>query len=343
MNKLHKYWFISFFLVVTVIVIIIHRNGGSKNSFINKTDMNFLSDPITFKDYNSSNETFTISKRTTIISIYFPMKSKHSKTQYEKWIENFLKSVSSPLAIFTDTTSKDFILSITPEIKDFTIFYIYDDVWDILKELESERNINYREKYINEQFDKDPEKNIHSPNLYAVWNIKPHITDKIATKNPFNSSFFLYTDIGAFRDGIIPDWPNDNFIELLGFKLHKKILFGQVADFKYDPNDLLDSFKTRNLIQGGFFFGTQERIRIYKIKFYNLHDELLDKNMFVGKDQIIMNLYSFKTNSKDVVRLRTWNLKCSHSINVWFFYQKFLALDGFYNCSENKFSLLINL
>ena len=118
-----------------------------------------------------------------------------------------------------------------------------------MKELESERNINYREKYIYEQLDKDPEKNIHNPNLYVIWNIKPHVTDKIATKSPFNSSFFLYTDIVAFREEIIPDWPDNNFIELFGFKLHKRILFGLVEDFIYDPNDFLDLFIKINLIE----------------------------------------------------------------------------------------------
>ena len=51
-------------------------------------------------------------------------------------------------------------------------------------------------KYKHEQFYIDPEKHIHNSNLYAVWNLKAFITYKILKQNPFNSTFFIYTDKG---------------------------------------------------------------------------------------------------------------------------------------------------
>ena len=291
------------------------------------------------KDELFNNTTFIYS--TTVVTIYFPFDSKHSKGEYNEWMKNIIKSVSSPLVIFTNSKSKDYILKIKPEIKYYTLFYIYEDAWDILKELEKERNCSYREKYLFEQLSKDPEKKYHNPNLYAVWNVKVYIMNKIAQENPYNSSSFLYTDIGAFRSEVIPDWPDSNLIESLIFKLENRVLFGQIEDFAYDPNDNTDSFRMKgSLIQAGFVLGTKKAIENYKIKYYEIHDEFLNKGMFVGKEQVIMNFYAFKYQN-EVVRLRTWNINCSKPYDNWFFYQRFLGKDKFYKCFENKFSLFI--
>ena len=279
---------------------------------------------------------------TTVITCYFQFKSKHSIDDYNKWMANILQSVSSPLVVFTDIKSKEYILKMRPETKFHTFFYIYEDVWEVMRELEVERNRTYNKKYKQEQFYIDPENNIHNPNLYAVWNIKAFITYEVLKQNPFNSKFFIYTDIGAFRDEIIPDWPDNSFVELLSCKLHNRILFGQIQDFVYNSSDSSDSFITKDLIEGTFFAGSKTAIENFKINFYKLHDELLDKQIFVGKDQKIMNLYAFKRNKNENVRLRTWNVKCSKSYDNWFFYQKFLADIKYFNCYENKFSFLIN-
>ena len=283
-----------------------------------------------------------IRNNTTVISVYFQFSSKHSKDEYGKWMNNFLNSVNCSLVIFTDKILKDYILNLRPDLKFNTIFYIYENVWSIMKELEIERNKSYQKIYINEQYDKDPEKNIHNPNLYAVWNIKAYITNKITEVNPFNSHFFIYTDIGAFRDEIIPNWPDKNFTQSLSIRLKDKILFGQIQEFIHDSNDFSDSFILKNLIEGGFFAGNKIAIKNFKNGFYKLHDQLLDRDIFVGKDQKIMNLYAFKTNKNEAVRLRTWNINCSKPYDQWFFYQRFLASDSLYKCFENKFSLLIN-
>ena len=64
---------------------------------------------------------------TTIISVYFPFSSKHSKHAYDQWIKNFVNSVSSPLAIFTDESSKGYILKLRPDLKFHAIFYLYEN------------------------------------------------------------------------------------------------------------------------------------------------------------------------------------------------------------------------
>ena len=326
-----KKWILAIIIFFIIFLKFAFKNEPKK-SFQSNEKLSILTDCKT-----PENENFT-----TVLTCYFAFKSKFSSTQYRKWMINMLTSVSAPLVVFTDNASKEYISNIRNKTKYHTKFYIYQDIWKIMAGLEFERKMNYKDKYIHRQFDLDPENNVHNPNLYAVWNLKSYMTNKIANLNPFNSSFFIYTDIGAFREEIIPDWPDNGFISQLSCILDNRILFGQIEEYFYDLSDSTDSFITKDLIEGGFFAGSKIAIRNFKETFYKLHDELMDRNIFVGKDQKMMNLYAFKTNRDQVVRIRTWNLKCP-KYDEWFFYQKFLAQKKYYNCSEDKYSLLINL
>ncbi len=97
----------------------------------------------------------------------------------------------------------------------------------------------------------DPEKMIHNPNLYAIWNLKAFIMDEIANLyNPFNSNFFIYVDAGSFREKTYQNWPNLNFIKNLKSQLRNKILFGLIKSF----NDINYSAEG-DYIQGTFFAG----------------------------------------------------------------------------------------
>jgi len=168
--------------------------------------------------------------QTTVISQYFKInKSKHSDLKYQNWIKNFLISVKSPLVLFTDNSS------ISKELLDLrknltTKLYIYSSHWEILKEIEQKRNKNYTLNYQQIQNTLDPEKSIHTPDLYVIWNIKSYITNKIAQENPFNSNIFIYTDSGAWRHEALLDWPNELFIKNVSNIIQEKILLGQISD-----------------------------------------------------------------------------------------------------------------
>ena len=88
-----------------------------------------------FIKYKSKNKDVTISQ-TTVISTYFKInRSKHCDSYYQKWIQNFLLSVKSPLILFTDNKS------ISKQLLDLrknltTKLYIYSSHWAILKEIE---------------------------------------------------------------------------------------------------------------------------------------------------------------------------------------------------------------
>jgi hypothetical protein len=217
---------------------------------------------------------------TTVISVYFSFKSKHSGREYKKWMMNILKSVHSPMVIFTDENSKNFILNIRLRMNFKTKIIIYDNIWKIMNELEAIRNISYLNDYLTKQNYLDPEKSIHNSNLYAIWNLKSYLSYKIAQENPFNSSFFIYTDIGAWREEIIPYWPNNNFIHLLVSRLKDRILFGQINEI--EEQKINHDNINYDIIEGTFFAGSKKAIEKFYSNFYKIHDKRLKDGIFIG-------------------------------------------------------------
>lgn len=204
-----------------------------------------------------------------------------------------------------------------------------------MKELETKRNKQYVDNYKTKQPLLDPERIIHSPELYAVWNIKHYLIEKISNLNPFKSKFFIYSDSGAWRRSVFSDWPDENFVRNLAIKLNDRMLYGQVG-FK----NRIKLNTSANLIQGTFFAGSQKAIKLASGTFYELHDKWLEHGKFVGKDQSILNEMVFIRAEDSVARLRTIRLNCSKIYNAWFFYQLYFAKSNVYFCSEAKFSLI---
>ena len=194
-----------------------------------------------------------------------------------------------------------------------------------MHELELHRNKTkntYVYSYFREQHQLDQEKKIHNPNLYAIWNLKVYIVWKIAEKNHFQSDFFIYSDMGAWRQGVITHWPNQLIVKSVVNKIYNKILFGQV----YEMNPL--SYSELNAyIEGGFFGGTKEAINMFQFIYYNLHDYRLKNGLFVGKDQVIMNILAFESSNVSIARLNAYDVKCldNNYQNRWFLYQIYFS------------------
>jgi hypothetical protein len=219
------------------------------------------------------------------------------------------------------------------------------------------RNKNYTYNYQNKQHKLDRENHIHNPNLYALWNLKSFISDKVARENPYGSSTFIYSDgnilslsflkllrfcyfiliAGAWRIRVYEDWPDVDFVMNVSKLLQDKMLFGQLIN----EADVLkgSTFPDLDLIEGTFFMGSKNALKSFKEDFWKLHDQMFDEGKFVGKDQTLMNLYAFNISLKSV-KLKIWKLSCNTTYNPWFFYQCYFANKTFYSCSNPKISLL---
>ena len=123
---------------------------------------------ITLLEHYSENEKIKYHDKSTVISAYFQIKkSKHSNLEYHNWIKNLLMSVKSPLVLFTDNSSiSENLLNLRKNLT--TKLYIYSNHWEILKEIEQKRKKNYSLNYKHIQNTLDPEKEIHSPDLYVL-------------------------------------------------------------------------------------------------------------------------------------------------------------------------------
>lgn len=283
--------------------------------------------------------------QTTVVSVYFSFnKSKHSKNEYNIWNRNMLLSIDAPLVIFTDHKSKDFIMETRSANRSFTtILFVYNDVWHLMNELEIKRNRPYKNNYIYQQNSKDPEGKIHSPELYAVWNLKVFMLAKIATLNRFKSEFFIYTDMGSWRSGVLAHWPDEQFIRLLVDLLSDRMFFAQISDYLfYNPY--------KDVLQGTFYAGSREAVIDFEKKFYDLHDRRIDQGIFIGKDQTLINIYEFELSKGRNVKLRTWlHNQCNgrdktRGFDKWWFYQFYFSKREHFDCDyDDKFSLLTNL
>ena len=221
---------------------------------------------------------------TTVISMYFNLsKSKHTNDEYRSWVRNMLLSVRAPLVMFVDRKTVEFCRKWRDSTYIYrTVYLIYEDVWEMLGQLEATRNRSYTHAYKQEQLDKDPESSIHSPELYALWNLKAFMVAKAAKLNPYWSSFFLYTDAGAWREAIMPGWPDDTFARQLASKLRDRMLFGQIGQVE-EATQALPPASSAIFIQGTFFAGSLAAVERHQRLFYNLHDKLLDDGQFIGR------------------------------------------------------------
>jgi hypothetical protein len=321
-------------IALLAIIIIIFLLSSNDNSV--KFDFNLLYKDINeslLYEYHVELVNYTQSNITVLSIFYNLTQSKHSYIEYTKWVTNFATSISTPLVLICDYKS-------FPVLKNLragrpTLYHVTKSIWYFMRLLESSRNKSYIEDYITYQYEIDPLKSYHNPNLYAIWNLKPYLMNYYSKKNPFKSKYFIYTDAGAWREKKFNNWPNTTFIlnELLPFQRDRILLSQVFANVtKLDVNDI---------IEGGFFAGTRNAIRQFTHHFYFIHDYRLDLKLFAGVDQQILNLLAFQQAPQSVLRFKAWEIQCNGSTDFWFVYQFYLASSSEFTCPLNKLSFIV--
>jgi hypothetical protein len=203
------------------------------------------------------------------------------------------------------------------------------------------------------QLDIDHEKEIHSPDLYAVWNAKAWMLEYVALQNPFKTSYFLWIDGGAFRHTQyrLGSWPSHRKIaEIFGRNRTHKLLFSLIGRF---PEELciksgisstpLYNFEhgpiSRDLIQGDIFGGSPQSIRWWSELYYATMRLYIEKEWFVGKDQSTMDALAF-AHPERVQVILAFKLRCD---DRWFAFAPLLADDQLISNNFGNVCLSINL
>lgn len=277
-----------------------------------------------------------VTTEVTIVTLMFnSSKSKHTVEEYEAWLETMFQSFGQPFVAYVDEYWFQIFIRKSHERNLTGYVYIVESIWEIMGEFEKSRNRTYLESYIFQQNDMDPENLIHSPELYAIWNLKMYLLNKTAHLNPFRSEFFLFTDSGAWRERVFSNWPDVEFAIELGRNLQDRILMGLINQPIGKKLSIREDF-----IQSGFFFGSPEAIRSFSDEYYLIHDEWLDNGRFVGKEQNLLNYLAFVKMKDFVVKLKTESHYCLENYDKWFFYQYYFAQFNDFFCFVDRFSIL---
>ena len=215
------------------------------------------------------------------MTAYFNIpKSKANHETYVGWMKNML-AIQNRMVIFCDASSMELI-------RDLRKGNLYAT---IILETKFEEFHCY--KYVDifrAQHAIDHEKNVHSVELYLIWNEKSHFLKRAATeiekmfREPQNDKF-VWCDIGCFRK------PNTRFIQ---WPDAAKIPDDQMLLLEVEPllepnGQVLPDLTKRNYIGGTIFAGSSNAILKWHDAYYEMLERLYAMGRFVGKDQTIMS------------------------------------------------------
>ena len=138
----------------------------------------------------------------------------------------------------------------------------------------------------------------HTPELYVVWNEKLNFLTESIASNTFDSDYFIWTDIGCFRDyrqlKDLKTYPNSKETSrTLG---RDRMFFLQMSPFSKNATilDRHDGFPAHDFqhdtqLAGTVVGGHKDAIQAYAVKYYETMDVMRQKGRFIGKDQNIMS------------------------------------------------------
>ncbi|OQV14879.1 hypothetical protein BV898_10911 [Hypsibius exemplaris] len=223
----------------------------------------------------------------TVVTAYYRIPSKQKGAVYLKWMSNFLEVIPCHLYVFTEARSEAKVKSRRASFSGTTKIVVRE-----FSELEEVKRL----EMWNKQKSLDHE-TFHTPELYALWNQKLHFLMEAIKENPFDSDYFLWTDIGSFRDKEqaeqLTSYPDTNTTAtLLGTD---KVFFLQMGDFleehrKIRWNGLPEKdFQHGTGLAGTVLGGHANAIREYNQRYYETMKLMHDNGLFIGKDQNIMS------------------------------------------------------
>ena len=248
----------------------------------------------------------------TVVSAYYPIRSKFSIEQYIKWMSVFWPHTNFPLIFFTDPLIVPQFEIMFKERKGPTkIIGIPLHILHAFTQLSPNVWIHTHQY--------DPEKDKHSPELYAIWYEKKEFVLRAIQQNPFGSEHFVWCDAGICRS---PEW-----IKYLGKFPMREMIPDKMVILRIEPfNNMADTFigteKDIVSVGGGILAGNVKSW----VAWNKAYDAMLMKyylnDKFIGKDQNIMA--SMILSQPELVVLID-PPKSMNSIQKWFYLLFFLG------------------
>lgn len=250
-----------------------------------------------------------------IVTGYYPGPARHTMGQYRNWIRNFFHYIGDgDVAIYTPPSFLHNMTQLAHEgFPNRTRKYIF--ITDYTSALKFPTILPHAHSYVHEQHAKDPYPNKYTPHLYSVWNGKCFMITNLIDRRG-GPQIYMWVDIGAFRStelvlGDATSWPSYNRLKEL--VSDDNILFGLVKLGSERPID-----PTKHLFGGGFFAGTASTMKWFCTEYYKLHDEMILRGEFVGKEETLMNMILLQYPERVSI------IPSFTTRDPWFYFEPFL-------------------
>jgi hypothetical protein len=163
----------------------------------------------------------------------------------------------------------------------------------------------------------------HTPPLYMIWNEKSNFLKRAIEMNPFNDEFYLWVDIGCFRYKTedFLNYPSPSKIEQQDKSKVLLLAVVPFTQFELDNPDLnlLPDYTKNYRVSGTIFGGGKDVLLNWHTKYYNMLENFIAANRFIGKDQSIMDCtYLF---NQEMCNLIQSPIVCR---DQWFYLQDYL-------------------
>ncbi|TFY74123.1 hypothetical protein EWM64_g9889 [Hericium alpestre] len=287
----------------------------------------------------------TTAPRVLLVSAFFPLsKSKHTMSEYESWLSRFLQPITTDLYMYAPPALAPMIERLRGNLT-MTLNTTFSSPFDIPPL--QDRAADYAAMH-----EWDPEKAIHSPELYAVWTAKPYLLDDAlshaqAAGKEYEYAFWV--DAGSFREvHTYKHWPDGRRVDAVFREAEAtsgtprdEIIFFPLwwvpdSESKWWREELgpIDEV----FAEGSFFGGQPGAVRMYRTLYFAYHDHYLATPLFVGKDQTLINavIYLFPAHFASVL-LADWSAPAHRGVpdnaatplgscgSSWYYYQYWLA------------------
>lgn len=214
----------------------------------------------------------------TIVTAYYQVKNKSGHHKYLEWANKFL-SIPFNLVVFTDKENADWIKKARGDLPLVIIEKKFEDLYhnkfyDI-----------YNDFYVN----KDPLKS-RSPQLYILWAEKVKFVNEAIKLNPYKSEYFLWTDIGTFRE--------DNYVDMnfadtkhmwrdhISYTLIEEFSLDEISSGVFTDKEVVKGYiRTAGNHQVGDIYSW----RVYNEVWDNTIQKLIEQGILTGCDQQITN------------------------------------------------------
>ena len=225
------------------------------------------------------------SRSATVITCYYKVKSKHSFEEYAKWIKNFLYILQANLIIFTSADMAESLKALAMQNR--TQSGANKNIKIIIRELHDLEPVKRYQNIWDDQYGKDPTRQIRTKECYMIWNSKMSLVKEAIELNPFGSDKFIWNDIGSLRD---TRFIHENYKNMLNYPRYDaisadKIDIVLIEGFK-NPNQVI--FQNETHLSGAIFGGGRDVFLKVIDLFYRNFDMYLEKGYFIGCDQQIL-------------------------------------------------------